>query len=478
MTTTQNYGLELPDPANDVDEEFYRLQQTLAQLDAIIFALKQLVDQKAASQHGHAQADIIGLVDALAAKMNADKTFSLDDLTDVDGAAAAAVNYLLVRGADGQWRPSSAAAAIGAHQHQTGDIVGLSTLITNTIVAAFGGDPDFAVHVLADLSARLPKAGGSMTGDIDMAGKKLLNLSSINGGATSPYRNKLRNGGFDIWQRGFNFANPGNGAYTADGWKVLYDVAGTFTVSAVGASNEAINPQTWRYLRWQQTVAAVATTRNLISPMENVRTLAGQTVTVTFEAWAAAAANLGVWLRQNFGTGGSPSPSVATAVTTLALTTVPQKFSVTFSLADVKNKTVGTNVNDCLELIFNMPLTGTFDIKISRVSVVAGDATQEADPFSPRSIQQDLSFCQRYYEKTFRFTGQQVKNAGNNWYLGHPWIVQKRVTPGIGLIFTSNVNTSVPSFAANEFGYQVSSTKDGANGEASISWEIYGEAEL
>lgn len=34
----------------------------------------------------------------------------------------------------------------------------------------------------------------------------------------------------------------------------------------------------------------------------------------------------------------------------------------------------------------------------TRVSLVPGDATTEADPFSPRHIQQELALCQRYYE--------------------------------------------------------------------------------
>jgi len=130
MTATENYGLTKPDPLKNVDEEFVQLQLTLDQLDAIIHAISMTASGKANAAHGHAMGDITDLINALAEKMPASTTFSLDSLTDVDGAAGAAVNYVLVKTATG-WVPSSAIAALGLHQHASSDISGLDAELTN-----------------------------------------------------------------------------------------------------------------------------------------------------------------------------------------------------------------------------------------------------------------------------------------------------------------------------------------------------------
>jgi hypothetical protein len=263
--------------------------------------------------------------------------------------------------------------------------------------------------------------------------------ANIDAGVLSGFRNRLINGGFDWWQRGFVFNNPANGAYVADRWCVLHDdVAATFNITARGATNEAISPDTWRYLEWNQTAATTATTRNLIQRIENVRTLAGRRATLTFAAWSDAPRTIGAWLRQNFGTGGSTSALVNTAIQTVSLTTTPTTFSLVFDVPSVSGKLVGTNANDCLELIFNMPLTGTFGIRISRVSLVEGDATGEEDPFAARHIQQELALCQRYYEWG---AGVALPAVAFN-YRTHHFKVTKRAAPSIvtsnGMVTTTS----------------------------------------
>ncbi|WP_145960255.1 hypothetical protein [Rhizobium leguminosarum] len=84
---------------------------------------------------------ITGLAAALAQKMDASTIFTLDSLDDVDGADAAALNYVLVKSATG-WRPSSASAALGLHQHAMSDIVGLMT--------ALGNDPNLAATLASE----------------------------------------------------------------------------------------------------------------------------------------------------------------------------------------------------------------------------------------------------------------------------------------------------------------------------------------
>lgn len=129
MSTTTNFNLPKPVDTADVDEEFYRLQTAWDMLDLILLSMATQIAGKSSLGHSHVIADIVGLVAALANKMDASRTFSLDDLTDVNGAAEAALNYILVKGADGKWMPSSAIAALGPHQHQISDVQDLTATL-------------------------------------------------------------------------------------------------------------------------------------------------------------------------------------------------------------------------------------------------------------------------------------------------------------------------------------------------------------
>jgi hypothetical protein len=111
---------------------------------------------------------------------------------------------------------------------------------------------------------------------------------------------------------------------------------------------------------------------------------------------------------QQFGDGGSPSSSVtAIGVTTCALTTDWQKFTVTATIPSISGKTLGTNNNDYLSLLFWFDAgsninsrtnslgqqSGTFDI--AQVQLEAGSV---ATPFEVRPLGVELALCQRYYQ--------------------------------------------------------------------------------
>lgn len=363
-----------------------------------------------------------------------------------------------------------------------GDVVGPAGATDNAIVAFDGTtgklvkqapSGSIANSLLANMAAgtikgrRLADGNGAPQNLTPAQARGELSVENL-----TSIRNRLVNGGFDVWQRGLTFTTPANGAYVADGWQVGYDAAGTFFLSGVAATNEAINAQTWRYLRWNQTAAATATFRQLISPIENVHTLAGQTVTVTFEAWATAAQTISANLRQNFGTGGSPSSSVSIGAQNVSLTTTPQKFSLTFAVPDVKTKTLGSNGNDRLELILGLPLTGTFDIKISRVSVVAGDATQEADPFGPGlDYARILSACERYYQSLYLTWAPYAATTAVQ-AIGSNFRTTMRVAPTSlgGSVISSSAGTAVSGYDnITPQGARMTVVPGGANGVYAIA---------
>ncbi|MGZ2374972.1 hypothetical protein ACVI3U_002875 [Sinorhizobium medicae] len=161
-------------------------------------------------------------------------------------------------------------------------------------------------------------------------------------------------------------------------------------------------------------VAGAASYATKAQRVEDVRSLAGKTATLTFWAKADAAKNIAIEFTQHFGGGGTPSAAVDGIGSQLvALTTAWKKYSVVVAIPSIAGKILGTSENSLLQVWFwfeagsNWSVrsanlgqqSGTFDI--AHVSLVEGDATGEDDPFSPRHLQQELALCQRYFEKTY-----------------------------------------------------------------------------
>lgn len=240
----------------------------------------------------------------------------------------------------------------------------------------------------------------------------LEDVTSINGGPLSGFRNKIINGDFEVAKRSSSEAAGTGFKYVTDRWARV-TTGSTLAYAqqefAAGVTTPPGNPR--YYGRF--TVASVAGATNFAiayHAMEDVRTLSGQTVTVTFYAKADASKNIGFELYQWFGLGGSPSSAITgIGAQQCALTTSWQRFDILVAVPSIAGKTRGTDGNDHLELVFWFDAgstfasrassigqqSGTFDI--AHVSIVEGDARQETDPFSPRHIQQEIALCQRYF---------------------------------------------------------------------------------
>lgn len=228
---------------------------------------------------------------------------------------------------------------------------------------------------------------------------------------TSPitsYKNKIINGGFDIWQRGTSFSA---GGYTADRWLLQVDGAG----ATRAVSQQVLTPasitgfESQFFLRYNQSVAGSGATYNIIEQrIEDVRTLSGQTVSVSF--WAKADSNRTITsqMQQIFGTGGSAEvQSVATQ--THNLTTSWQRFSYTATVASISGKTIGSDSYATFR--FNFPLNSTFTVDIEGVQVERGSIATE---FEQRHIADELRLCQRYYvrySRTDTINGIDVSNV-------------------------------------------------------------------
>lgn len=153
---TANFGIAKPNPANDISLDVGKLAEAFDTIDAVMKLISDAVGTRAPVSHPHTMAQIEGLLSALAGKMNANQAFSLDSLSDVDGAGLAAIGYVLVKAANGQWLPSSPLAALGNHEHSIAQIVGLIQALAAKADAS-------AVYTRSEVEA-LVSAGGIKIG--------------------------------------------------------------------------------------------------------------------------------------------------------------------------------------------------------------------------------------------------------------------------------------------------------------------------
>jgi len=213
------------------------------------------------------------------------------------------------------------------------------------------------------------------------------------------YKNKLINGEFDIWQRGTSFST--SNAYTADRWVIVGASGQTVSVSQQSFTPGAAPVSGYEgtffaRLAWSGTPSG---TYWFTQRVEDVRTLAGQTVTLSF--WAKASSTTSAFtpmFEQNFGSGGSSI--VGTTGSAITLTTSWQRFTQTFSIPSISGKTIGTSSYlEVRPLVGSTAVTGN-SIDIWGVQVEKGSIATE---FEQRFINDELRMCQRYYEKSYGF---------------------------------------------------------------------------
>ena len=230
------------------------------------------------------------------------------------------------------------------------------------------------------------------------------------GGAVPAFvagKNKIINGDFFVNQRGFTSTTT-NGAFGFDRW-FLATVDGTVTYSAQTftpgtapvAGYEGIN-----FARIESTGQTLASSASILRQhIEDVRTFAGQTVTISF--WAKATTGtpkISFEFDQQFGSGGSSR--VTTYAGQVTISTSWARYSVTVLVPSVSGKTIGSS--SYLECSFwtsagsNFAArTGTLGIQSATIDFwgvqVEAGSTATAFQTATGTIQGELAACQRYY---------------------------------------------------------------------------------
>ena len=204
-------------------------------------------------------------------------------------------------------------------------------------------------------------------------------------------RNLIINGAMQVAQRGTSFTSTSG--YTLDRWKVETGASGAVAVTqeafTLGQTDVPDEPK--NYMR--VTLTGLPTDPKIIQHVEGVRTLAGQTCTLSFWAKADSAKTIseGGFFTQNFGSGGSSN--VNTNIGAWSVTTSWQKITITTTLPSISGKTIGGG--DKLEVRLDPNGGENVVLDIANVQLEVGDT---ATPFEHRSYGQELALCQRYYQ--------------------------------------------------------------------------------
>lgn len=229
-------------------------------------------------------------------------------------------------------------------------------------------------------------------------------------GAPTGVRNVIRNGDMGVAQRGGGPYST-TGVNGVDGWALAASagLVGTRVTAGMGAGLAANGAAYALQSAVTGQAGAAGDFCNLVQKIEGVRTLAGRQVTLTFVAGASTGTpKIGVEVEQIFGTGGSPSAAVVTTVAAVTISTTSTRYSLTFTVPSVTGKTVGTNGDDYLTLRLWLSAGSTYaarasNIGVQNVTIALTDVQLEAGPiptpFERMPQQQQLAWCQRYYER-------------------------------------------------------------------------------
>jgi hypothetical protein len=209
-------------------------------------------------------------------------------------------------------------------------------------------------------------------------------------------KNKFINGDFGVWQRGTSFTSTGGAeTYCADRWVAAQD-GGTSV-----ATQQTFTPGTAPVAGYEgqyflQFATTVSGTNNLylLQKIEDVRTFANQTITLSY--WAKTTSgtvtNTPLYI-QGFGSGGSGIVAAAIGSSS-TITTSWQRFTHTVAVPSISGKTIGTSSFFSIQVL---RFAASATVQIWGVQVEAGSIATPFATASGGSIQGELAMCQRYY---------------------------------------------------------------------------------
>jgi hypothetical protein len=307
---------------------------------------------------------------------------------------------------------------------------------------------DQSVMTFADSAARGSAIGTATEGMVtyleDTDGLELWNGTAWTGVGGGGATNAIINGAFEINQRGFSSSTVSS-AFGFDRW-FAFNSGGTATQSAqtfTPGTAPLTNYEGSNFLRLATSGQSAAEDRMVVfHNIEDVRTFANQTATLSFYAKAASGTpKIAAELNQVYGTAGSASENNFVGQATLS--TSWQRFSFSFALPSLSGKTITSNSRLQVGLWTSAgsdwdSRTNSLGIQNAEIDIwgVQVEAGSTATPFrrNANSIQGELAACQRYYFRStpgsaYGYYGLGVASSSTNMRLGAVFPVQMRTRP-------------------------------------------------
>ena len=331
--------------------------------------------------------------------------------------------------------------------------------IQNTIVDAKG---DLIAASASDVPARLAVGSNGETLVADSSTSTGLRWQ----GDFSVGRNKIINGDFYFNQRAFTSTTT-TGTFMFDRFSAS-SVGGTATYTAQTFTTGAAPVAGYEGKNFLDVAttgqSAASDFARLVQSIESVRTLANQTVTISF--WAKAASGtpkVSVETQQVFGSGGSPSSPVNTYFGQATLSTAWTRYSVTTTQPSISGKTIGTGNDDRVQVNFYTSAgttfnsrTGSLGIQTATISFwgiqVEAGSVATAFQTATGTIQGELAACQRYYYRqtpstSYGWVGYGLANGTTGGAIGTTFPVQMRTTPSAVEFSTLSVSDASGAIA-------------------------------
>ena len=286
--------------------------------------------------------------------------------------------------------------------------------------------------------------------------------------------NAIINGDFSVNQRNVSSTNNTNGGFVHDRWRCWGSPTGGANVYSTQAFTPGAAPvagyEGANYARLVTSGQSASTDyMQLTQAIEDVRTFAGQTITVSF--WAKAASGtpqVALEMAQSFGSGGSPSSSVLTYGGKVTLSTVWARYSLTVAMPSISGKTLGSNANDSVGVSFWVSAGSNFNARAGSIGIqsntfdfwgVQVEKGSNATPFrtSTGTKQGELAACQRYYYRVtadygYSIFGLMTANEGQYGNIYIPLPVTMRTPPTYNALdWTGNASQYRALYGYTEF---------------------------
>ena len=286
-------------------------------------------------------------------------------------------------------------------------------------------------------------------------GTKWINISSVPNPVVPAFtdvgRNLIHNPLFIVTQRG---TGPWTvTGYTTDRWMLA--ISGSSASVSVLAVSDGSRTAIGDEAASSQLSTVVTGTAGagdyvqLLHRIEDIRRLAGKTVTVSF--WAIASAGtprIGVSFQQFFGAGGS-SP-VQGAGQSVQISTTWARYSLTFNIASIIGLTVGAG--NLTQMQIFLSAESSFSAASGGVGVQSATFTfwgvqlevgSVATPLDyGGSPQQQLAECQRFYQTGYWFNNTYASAAAGTWQVMASLPVTMHHTPTVAIAGTTYTNAS------------------------------------